>query len=135
LLLEKSTVVTLTREQLYTLVWSEPIQRIAPKYGISDLGLGKNLRTPQHPRPAARLVGLQSGRERVRQEPLPLVWIALGPIFGGRSQHAGIPSGRNPVGIPSLTRNRSSFTLWAIPSFISTPQQTDGNRWRAGRVP
>jgi hypothetical protein len=32
---------TVTREELYALVSSEPIQKIAPKYGLSDRRLGK----------------------------------------------------------------------------------------------
>jgi len=32
---------TLTRDELYQLVWSEPIQKIAPTFNISDRGLGK----------------------------------------------------------------------------------------------
>ena len=32
---------TLTREELCALVWSEPIQKIAPRYGLSDRGFGK----------------------------------------------------------------------------------------------
>jgi len=32
---------TLTREQLYALVWTEAIQKIAPRYGLSDRGFGK----------------------------------------------------------------------------------------------
>src|SRR5262249_23195009 len=30
-----------TRRQLYELVWKEPIQKIAPKFGLSDRGLAK----------------------------------------------------------------------------------------------
>jgi len=30
-----------TRKQLYELVWKEPIQTIAPRFGLSDRGLAK----------------------------------------------------------------------------------------------
>src|SRR5205809_4935972 len=33
--------VTLTREQLYDLVWNEPTRTIAARYGLSDRGLAK----------------------------------------------------------------------------------------------
>ena len=35
---------TLTREQLYDLVWSEPMQRLAKKIGISDVAIAKHCR-------------------------------------------------------------------------------------------
>ena len=34
-------MLTLTREELYALVWTEPIQKLARRYGMSDRGLGK----------------------------------------------------------------------------------------------
>ena len=30
-----------TREAVYALVWSEPISKIAPRFGLSDRGLAK----------------------------------------------------------------------------------------------
>jgi hypothetical protein len=36
--------VRLTREQLYDLVWSEPMQRLAKKIGISDVAIAKHCR-------------------------------------------------------------------------------------------
>src|SRR5256884_568404 len=35
------TPVALTREQLYGIVWSEPIRTVAARYGLSDRGLAK----------------------------------------------------------------------------------------------
>ena len=35
---------TLTREQLYDLVWSEPMQRLAKQIGISDVAIAKHCR-------------------------------------------------------------------------------------------
>lgn len=36
--------VRLTREELHEQAWSEPMQRFAKKYGISDVGLAKTCR-------------------------------------------------------------------------------------------
>jgi hypothetical protein len=33
--------ITLTRSQLYELVWKEPMLTLSKKYDISDVGLGK----------------------------------------------------------------------------------------------
>jgi len=45
--------VELTREELYELVWTVPMQRLAERYGISDVALAKtcrNLVIPVPPR-------------------------------------------------------------------------------------
>lgn len=42
---------TLTREQLYELVWSEPMQAIAPRLGLSDVGLKKACNRMRVPTP------------------------------------------------------------------------------------
>src|SRR5688572_24228038 len=42
-----------TRQELYELVWSEPVSKIAPRYGISDVSFGKactRTRVPLPPR-------------------------------------------------------------------------------------
>ena len=33
--------IELTREELYELVWAEPIMKLARQYGLSDRGLAK----------------------------------------------------------------------------------------------
>ncbi|MRK21539.1 hypothetical protein [Pseudomonas sp. JG-B] len=43
--------VTLNREQLLAEVWAEPIQRVAPRYGLSDVGLKKLCARLQVPTP------------------------------------------------------------------------------------
>ena len=45
---------TLTREELYALVWSEPIQKIALRYGLSDRGFGKLCARYEIPVPVLR---------------------------------------------------------------------------------
>lgn len=42
---------TVTRKQLYDLVWAEPMRRLATRYGISDVGLAKICRKHDIPRP------------------------------------------------------------------------------------
>ena len=44
--------VTLTRKELYDLVWSEPLSRLAKKYKISDNGLRKICKRMNIPIPA-----------------------------------------------------------------------------------
>ena len=47
----KMGFVTLTRKELYDLVWSEPMMRLARRYGLSDSGLAKICRKSDIPRP------------------------------------------------------------------------------------
>jgi hypothetical protein len=44
-------IVVLKRDELYKLVWSEPMQRLSKKYGLSDVGLAKICRKMEIPRP------------------------------------------------------------------------------------
>jgi len=41
----------LTRQQLYELVWSEPVSKIAPRYNISGVGFAKLCRREDVPLP------------------------------------------------------------------------------------
>jgi hypothetical protein len=42
---------TLTRKQLYDLVWSKPMTKLARDYGLSDIGLAKVCKKHDIPRP------------------------------------------------------------------------------------
>jgi len=43
--------ITVNRNELYEQVWREPVSRLAPKYGISDVGLKKICRKLNVPTP------------------------------------------------------------------------------------
>ena len=47
----KKQVNSLTRAELYKLVWSEPVSKIAPRFGISDVGFSKLCRRVDVPLP------------------------------------------------------------------------------------
>lgn len=63
--------VRLTREQLYDQVWSQPIQRLAQQFGLSDVGLAKLCRRHQVPIPGRGYWRRQQTGYKVRQTPLP----------------------------------------------------------------
>jgi hypothetical protein len=44
---------TLTRRELYELVWATPIQKLAAEFGVSDVGLAKSRERHRVPTPAA----------------------------------------------------------------------------------
>jgi hypothetical protein len=61
----------LTREQLYERVWLEPIHRLAPQFGLSDVGLAKLCRRHQVPIPGRGYWRRKETGHKVRQTPLP----------------------------------------------------------------
>jgi len=54
--------ITLTRQKLYEMVWSEPMISLAKSFGISDVALAKRCRAVNVPIPSA------TGRVRPRPE-------------------------------------------------------------------
>jgi hypothetical protein len=62
---------TVTREELYRLVWSEPITKIAPPYGLSDRGMGKLCARYNIPVPPRGYRRRKSAHKRVMQATLP----------------------------------------------------------------
>jgi len=57
--------ISLHRHELYTLVWSEPITRLARKYGFSDVWLAKICRKYNIPRPGRGYWARKKAGERV----------------------------------------------------------------------
>jgi hypothetical protein len=68
---EQKTSHTFTRQELYDLVWSEPIHTFATKYSISGRGLAKACASANIPVPErGYLAKLQAGKN-VFKRPLP----------------------------------------------------------------
>ena len=57
----------LTREQLYELVWSEPMHRLGKQIVISDVAIAKHRRRLGIPPAAARLLEQAARREKSLQ--------------------------------------------------------------------
>ncbi len=60
-------VASITRRELYTLVWREPVSRVAPRFGMSDRGLKKvcdrhSIPTPPHGHWPKKAAGQKLGR-------------------------------------------------------------------------
>jgi hypothetical protein len=64
-------MTTITRDELYALVWTEPIQKLAPRYGLSDRGLGKLCARHDIPVPPRGWWARKAAGYKVRQAPLP----------------------------------------------------------------
>ena len=61
---------TMTREQLYELVWSTPMTHLAKRFGLSDVGLAKICDRHQIPKPPA---GHWAKRAFGKAEPQPIL--------------------------------------------------------------
>jgi hypothetical protein len=68
---QASTVTRLTREELYERVWAEPMQTLAPQFGISDVALKKTCTRMRVPTPGRGYWAKKNARVAVRRTPLP----------------------------------------------------------------
>lgn len=59
------------RVELYNEVWNQPIVKLARKYGISDVALGKACRKLRIPHPGRGYWAKWTAGKAVKQEPLP----------------------------------------------------------------
>lgn len=65
------TEISLTRQELYDLIWAKPITQVAKDFGVSDVWISKACTKARIPRPnRGYWAKLQSGKV-VRKEPLP----------------------------------------------------------------
>jgi len=62
--------VTLTRKELYDLVWTEPISKLAPRFGVSDVTVAKTCRRHGIPRPSRGYWQKKRFGKKVRRTPL-----------------------------------------------------------------
>ncbi|PYR93588.1 MAG: hypothetical protein DMF84_09305 [Acidobacteria bacterium] len=62
---------TLTRDELYAFVWTEPTNKVAARYDISERGLGKLCARHNIPVPPRGWWAKTAAGKRVKQEPLP----------------------------------------------------------------
>jgi hypothetical protein len=99
---------SLTREQLYHMVWEEPTRVIAPRLGLSDVGLAKVCRKLHIPRPWRGYWRERETGYRPRQPKLPL-WPA----------HLG----KEPSAITFQPRTRTGATPEPHPAEPDTVQQ------------
>jgi hypothetical protein len=66
-----ATTESLTRNELYELIWAEPMTKVAPRFGLSDVGLAKVCKRYDIPRPhVGYWAQKQVGKEPDRK-PLP----------------------------------------------------------------
>ena len=68
---QKPSHLSLTREQLYELVWSKPMQHLAKDYGVSDRAMAKFCSRNQVPVPPRGYWAQKRSGQKVVRPPLP----------------------------------------------------------------
>lgn len=63
----------ITREELYELVWSEPLSRAAKRYGVTDVAVAKWCRKLNVPKPGRGYWQQLKAGQKKRKPPLPQV--------------------------------------------------------------
>ncbi|MBC8374662.1 MAG: hypothetical protein H8E26_01385 [FCB group bacterium] len=63
--------ITISRQELYNLVWSKPVVQIAKDFGISDVAVAKICKKLNIPKPGLGYWAKKQHGKRVRQTPLP----------------------------------------------------------------
>ncbi|MBN2568153.1 MAG: hypothetical protein JXB42_01855 [Deltaproteobacteria bacterium] len=66
-----NTPIRIDREDLYKQVWTEPVTKLAAKYGISDVGLSKICKKLNVPKPPRGYWAMIASGKRPPQKPLP----------------------------------------------------------------
>jgi len=60
-----------TRQELYDLVWSKPMSKVAAEFGMSDVGFKKHCKKSDIPVPERGYWAKLARGKKVRQPPLP----------------------------------------------------------------
>jgi hypothetical protein len=68
---QSANYITLTRESLYELVWSEPMSQLAKEFGITDVALAKRCRVVDVPIPYRGYWARKAAGQNPPQLPLP----------------------------------------------------------------
>src|SRR5450631_3992615 len=63
--------ITLTRQELYDMVWSEPMSSLAKNFAISDVALAKRCRIVDVPIPYRGYWARKAAGQKPAQTPLP----------------------------------------------------------------
>lgn len=79
---------TLTRQQVYDLVWAEPVRKLAPRFGVSDVAVAKLCRNHDIPLPPRGYWAKLAAGKKVARTPLPPRGLGVeGLIHRGRQDY------------------------------------------------
>ena len=66
-----SEEITINRQDLYNLVWSKPVVKIAKDFGISDVAVGKICKKMNIPKPGLGYWAKKEFGKKTKVTPLP----------------------------------------------------------------
>ena len=115
------------RQELYDLVWSEPMVKLAERYGISGNGLAKACRRAAIPVPQRGYWAKKQAGRRVSKPPLPAAK-ADTPAEVTIQQPSRRPSPPEPPPVPATVQEkidteRSTGKPIAVPKTLSNPHR------------
>lgn len=116
------TTAAITRESLYEEVWTEPVSRVAPRYGISDVALGKVCRKYRIPLPPRGYWAKINAGKSPRKLPLPTA---------REFENHSLPLSRSPTydpNNPDASRKKAitaqeRIGLIAVPEELESPHR------------
>lgn len=109
----------LSREDLYALVWAEPMSTIAPRFHLSDVGLKKICQKHFIPVPGRGYWQMRGAGMRVKQPPLPqigkapMIRITVRPTLGDSAEW------RQTIG--RAKREKSPESRIVVPESLEAP--------------
>jgi hypothetical protein len=115
--------IVLKREELYDLVWTEPLSKLAVKIGISDVGLAKICKRLQIPRPEqGHWVRVKKNWPVKPRPPLPPVHDpALFQVVIEAGQRPASDPDRKLDADPLIIQERSPENKIHVPATLSSP--------------
>lgn len=115
-----SDVMQLTRQELYDLVWSEPVWTLAKRYGFSDVWLAKICKKHNIPRPPRGYWARKQAGQRVTQTPLPKKNIDTNiEIHTKTGDH--FPSNEKKTFLQEAGLTRRTMKMTAVPDSLVDP--------------
>lgn len=112
------TTAAITRESLYEEVWTEPVSRVAPRYGISDVALGKVCRKYRIPLPPRGYWAKINAGKSPRKLPLPTA---------REFENHSLPLSRSPTYDPNNpdTSRKKAITAQERIGLIAVPEELE----------
>jgi hypothetical protein len=142
---ESKTPVTLTREELYELVWTTPMRHLAERFGVSDVGLAKICEKHQIPRPPQGYWVRKEHGKRVLRTALPPIQdeavhqITLQPQDAGGPQLNELEGvvaerqGKNRIMVPERLDNPPPVVAATAKMLRAEKPDREGMLWGRGQ--
>jgi hypothetical protein len=140
---EHGKVVRVSREDLYEQIWAEPATRLAARYGVSGVALGKVCRRLAVPVPPRGYWARQQHGVKQERTPLPplpkgvrpVATIGAAPTAGLRAPRPASPEGNQDVPILVAERLASPHPLVRVTRAALRDASPDEHDFLHARIP